>query len=135
MAASLLRSNTKPSREIAQDAPSHLAKSLTVTGLVDTDGELHVHGNIAGRINADRLVLAGSGCIEGDVVAREVRIEGRLIGRVFALNVAVEKTAEITGRIFHHTVTVAFGARVEGRMPWRPLNYFETLDQLPETRP
>ena len=27
-------------------------------------------------------------------------------------------------------VSVAFGARVDGRMPWRPLNYFETLDQL-----
>jgi cytoskeletal protein CcmA (bactofilin family) len=135
MTASLLGAKAKPGREIAEQAPSHLGKALTVRGLIDTDGELHVHGYVLGRVNADRLVVGTSGYVEGDIVARDVQIEGRLNGRIFALNVAVEKTADITGRIFHHTVSVAFGARVDGRMPWRPLNYFETLDQLPETRP
>ena len=55
-------------------------------------------------------------------------------GRVFALNVTLESSAEITGRVFHNTITVARGARIDARMPWRPPSYFETLDQLPETR-
>jgi cytoskeletal protein CcmA (bactofilin family) len=135
MAASLLGAKAVPVRENAEPAPSRLAKTLTVRGLVDTDGELHIHGNVEGRINADRLVVGSGGAVEGDVVARDVRIEGRLTGRIFALNVAVESSADIRGRIFHNTVSVAFGARVDGRMPWRPINYFETLDQLPETRP
>lgn len=122
-------------RENADSAPSRLGKALTVKGLVETGGELHVLGNIEGRINADRLVVGNGGVVEGDIVARDVCIQGRLIGRVFALNVAVESSADIRGRIFHNTVSVAFGARVDGRMPWRPPQYFETLDQLPETRP
>jgi len=116
------------------EAPSHLREALTVKGILDTDGELFVQGVVLGRINADRLILGLGGYVEGDVVAREVLIGGRLNGRVFALNVTLDSSADITGRIFHHTVTVAKGARIDGRMPWRPPSYFETLEQLPETR-
>ncbi|HUO98016.1 MAG TPA: polymer-forming cytoskeletal protein [Rhizomicrobium sp.] len=120
----------------AENLPaSQVGKALRVTGTLDTEGELYVHGTVTGRINALRLILGTHGSVEGDVVAREVHIEGRLSGRVFALNVIVESTASVTGRIFHNTVTVAKGAHVDGRMPWRPPSYFETLTQLPETRP
>ena len=115
--------------------PSRLARSLIVRGRLDTDGELQVDGSVHGEINADRVVIGLDGDIEGDIVARDVHIGGRLIGRVFALNVTLDSSADITGRIFHNTVTVAKGARIEGRMPWRPPSYFEALDQLPETRP
>lgn len=133
MATSLLGAKTAPARDSAD--PSRLGRALTVKGLVETGGELHIHGNVEGRINADRIVLGSGGTIEGDIVARDVCIQGRMIGRIFAPNVAVESSADVQGRIFHNTVSVAMGARVDGRMPWRPLNYFETLDQLPETRP
>jgi cytoskeletal protein CcmA (bactofilin family) len=115
--------------------PSHLGRALTVKGVLDTEGELHVLGNVLGRIKADRFVLASGGYVEGDIVARDVLIEGRLSGRVFALNVTLDSSADITGRIFHNTVTVAKGARIDGRMPWRPLNFFESLDQLAEALP
>jgi hypothetical protein len=46
----------------------------------------------------------------------------------------LESSADVTGRIFHHEVTVAKGARIDARMPWRPPSYFETLTQLPESR-
>ncbi len=114
---------------------SQLGTATTVTGVLDTEGELQVHGSVVGRINAERLVLCRHGHVEGDIVARDVRIGGRLNGRVFALNVTLDDTADVSGRIFHNTVTVARGARFEGRMPWRPPSYFEALDQLPETRP
>jgi cytoskeletal protein CcmA (bactofilin family) len=137
MSAPLRRTLVKPPN--AQDGAalptSHLGRALTVKGQLDTDGEVHVHGNVQGGINADRLVLGAGGYVEGDVVARDVHIEGRLNGRIFAFNVTLDSSADVTGRIFHHTVTVARGARIEGRMPWRPLNYFETFENPPETQP
>lgn len=115
-------------------APSRLGRALKVTGTVDMDGELTIDGTVSGRINATRVILGTESHVEGDVVAREVHVEGRFTGRIFALNVTVESSANVTGRIFHNTVSVAKGARIEGRMPWRPPSYFETLTQLPETR-
>lgn len=127
--------NDAEGQEVDTLPPSQVGKALKVTGVLDTEGELYVHGTVTGRINALRVVLGTHGSVEGDVVARDVHIEGRLNGRIFALNVTVESSASVTGRIFHNTVTVARGAHIDGRMPWRPPSYFETLTQLPETRP
>ena len=115
--------------------PSYLSHGIRVRGVLEIEGELTICGIVAGRIAALKLIIAPDGRVEGDIVAREVVIAGRLKGRVFAPTVSVEDSADVDARIFHHTVTVAHGARFEGRMPWRPLNFFETLDQLPETQP
>lgn len=110
---------------------AHLGRALTVRGTLKTDGEVHVAGNVVGQIDADKLVVTSTGYVEGDVVARDVRILGRFSGRVFAFSVTLDSTADIIGRIFHHIATVAKGARIDGRMPWRPLNYFEAFVQPP----
>jgi cytoskeletal protein CcmA (bactofilin family) len=132
MPASPRRTLLKPP-PIADLPASRLGRASTVRGRLDTDGEVTIHGNVLGWIYADRLVLAADGYVEGVVVARDVRIEGRMNGRIFGFHVTLESSADMTGRIFHHTVTVAKGARVDGRMPWRPLNFFESFEQPPET--
>jgi cytoskeletal protein CcmA (bactofilin family) len=119
----------------AEAPPSLLGPGVGICGVLEIDGQLVVSGAVRGRIAAFRLIIAADGYVEGDIIAREVVIIGRLNGRVFAPTVRVEASAEIEGRIFHTNVTVAKGARVVGRMPWRPVSYFETLDQLPEIRP
>jgi cytoskeletal protein CcmA (bactofilin family) len=124
-----------PRARDAEELPvSHLERALIVKGVLDTEGEIRIRGTVLGRINADRLLLDTGGRVEGDVVARDVRVGGRLNGRIFALHVVLDSSADVSGRIFHHTITVAKGARIDGRMPWRPLNYFEALEQLPEAR-
>lgn len=137
MAAAPRRTLVKPPQTL-DGAPlpsSHLGKALTVKGILDSDGEVRVDGIVLGRINADVLVVGSGGYVEGDVVARDVRIGGRLQGRIFAFNVVLDSTAHVEGRVFHHTVTIEKGARFDGRMPWRPVNYFETFDQPPENQP
>jgi cytoskeletal protein CcmA (bactofilin family) len=113
---------------------SRLGEAFTVRGYLDTDGDLHVDGQVFGRVCADRLVIGEGGSIDGDVIARDVQVGGKLNGRIFALHVTLEASAEVTGRIFHHEIAVAKGARIDARMPWRPPSYFETLTQLPEIR-
>jgi cytoskeletal protein CcmA (bactofilin family) len=113
---------------------SHLSKAITVNGDLESDGELQIYGNVRGQVCADRLVVGAGAFLEGDVIARDVHIEGRMEGRIFALNVTLDSGAEVNGRIFHNTITVAKGARIDARMPWRPPSYFETLETLPEAR-
>jgi cytoskeletal protein CcmA (bactofilin family) len=124
-----------PKRGKREILTSYLDQSVRVRGVLEFEGELTVAGFVAGRIAALRVVIAPTGIVKGDIIARDVVIAGTLDGRVFAPTVAVEETADIQGRIFHTTVTVARGARFDGRMPWRPINFFDTLDQLPETQP
>jgi len=125
---------TRTLQDEAQAPPSFLGPGVGIEGILEIEGELVVSGLVKGRIAALKLVIAAGGYVEGDVVAREVVIAGRLNGRVFAPTVTIEASAEVEGKIFHTNVAVERGARVNGRMPWRPVNYFETLDQLPEVR-
>jgi cytoskeletal protein CcmA (bactofilin family) len=124
-----------PIRRGVELPPSYLSSGLRIRGVLEAECELTLGGTIVGRIAALKLVIAPGGRVEGDIVAREVVIGGFLKGRVFAPTVTVAETAHIEGRLFHHTISVARGAHFDGRMPWRPINYFETLDQLPETQP
>ena len=125
---------TAPARGI-ELPPSYLGSSLSIRGVLEAECELTVSGRVFGRIAALKLVISPGGHVEGDIVAREVVIGGYLKGRVFAPTVTVDETAYVDGRLFHHTISVARGAHFDGRMPWRPISYFETLDQLPETQP
>jgi cytoskeletal protein CcmA (bactofilin family) len=121
--------------ESTNEALSCIGTGLTVRGSIATNASIHIHGTVIGPIRAETLVLGRCGYVEGDIVARDAQIGGRIVGRVFAVNVTVEKTADVKGRIFHHTISVTEGARIVGRTPWRPPSYFETLEQLPEDRP
>lgn len=123
-----------PIRGEVEAAPSFLGPGVRVAGALEIEGELVVSGTVTGRIMALRLIIAADGYVEGDIIARDVVIAGRLNGRVFAPTVSIEATAEVEGRIFHTNITVAKGAHVDGRMPWRPVSYFENLDTLPEIR-
>lgn len=115
--------------------PSFLGPRTGIAGILEMDGELVISGQVKGQIAALKLTIARDGFVDGDIVACEVVINGRMNGRVFAPSVAIEATAEVDARIFHTNMTVARGAHVSGRMPWRPLSYFETLEKLPEARP
>jgi len=132
--AEVQRPAGKTLQQEAQTPPSVLGPGVAIESVLEIEGDLVVCGLVRGRIAALKLVIAEGGLVEGDIVAREVVIAGRLIGRIFAPTVSIEASAEIEGRIFHTNVTVARGARVTARMPWRPVSYFETLDQLPEVR-
>lgn len=129
------RSGRASGRDRAGLEASCLDAALTVTGRLDSDGEIQIHGTVSGRISADSIVLGATCIVVGDMVARQIRIGGRFSGRVFALDVTLDASAQVEGKIFHHNVTVARGAQIVGRMPWRPLNYFESLEQLPEIQP
>ena len=136
MSAAPSRPLLRPPRAegVGDTSTSRLSGSVTIKGDLESDGEVLIYGNVTGQVCADKLVVGPGGYLEGDIIARDVRIEGRLAGRIFALNVTLDSAAEVTGRIFHNTITVAKGARIDARMPWRPPSYFETLEQLPEAR-
>jgi cytoskeletal protein CcmA (bactofilin family) len=135
LANRLQRAGHSASHGEAEAIVSIIGPGARVKGELEIDGELVVLGLVKGRIAAFRLLIARNGYVEGDIIAREVLVNGRLNGRIFAPTVIIAASAEIKGRIFHTNVTVEKGAHVVGRMPWRPVSYFDCLDRLPEYSP
>ena len=69
---------------------STIAEDLTITGNVTSKGELHLDGQVQGDIHCVSLVLGETAQLEGNVVAQDVIVRGRLIGSVRALRVTLE---------------------------------------------
>ena len=98
----------------AAESPSMIGKDLIVTGNVTSNGELRVDGHIQGDVRCGLLVLGETSQIEGNVVADEVVIRGRLIGSVRALRVTLQSKSHVEGDLFHNSLAIERGTHFEG---------------------
>jgi cytoskeletal protein CcmA (bactofilin family) len=100
---------------------------MTAVGRLHCRGKIFINGTVQGDVHAPQIVVGSDGYIRGTLLAHEALIQGRVDGRIFAFRVVVEGTAAIQGQIFHHELEMAADAFLDGRTPWRPVNYFENL--------
>ena len=99
--------------------PSILGSDIRITGDLFSDGEIQIDGTIVGDIEARTLTFGQSAEIEGAVSARDIRVGGRISGKVMADNVALMKGASVSGDIVHQTLAVEPGATFEGQIQRR----------------
>ena len=73
-----------------------------------------MEGTVEGDIKAHLLTIGETATIKGEVVADDVVIDGRIIGRVRGLKVRLTSTARVEGDIIHKTIAIESGAHFEG---------------------
>ncbi len=95
-------------------APSVLSSDLKVVGNLRTAGDIQIEGEVEGDIHAHLLTVGEGATISGEVVADDVIVNGRVIGRVRGLKVRLTSTARVEGDIIHKTIAIESGAHFEG---------------------
>lgn len=95
-------------------APSVLSSDLTITGNVRSSGDIQVEGSVEGDIRAHTLVVGEGATVKGEVVAEEVVVHGRVVGRLRGLKVRLTQSARCEGDIVHKTIAIESGAHFEG---------------------
>ncbi|WP_417742362.1 bactofilin family protein [Salipiger sp.] len=98
----------------AKPPASVLSSDLHITGNLKTTGDIQVEGTVEGDIRAHLLTIGESATIKGEVVADDVVINGRIVGRVRGLKVRLTATARVEGDIIHKTIAIESGAHFEG---------------------
>jgi cytoskeletal protein CcmA (bactofilin family) len=93
---------------------SVLSSDLHVTGNLKTTGDIQIEGQIDGDIRAHLLTVGEGATVKGEVVADDVVVNGRIIGRVRGLKVRLTSTARVEGDIIHKTIAIESGAHFEG---------------------
>ncbi|HEU0017101.1 MAG TPA: polymer-forming cytoskeletal protein [Methyloceanibacter sp.] len=94
---------------------STIGEDLKITGNVSSKGEIHVDGEVKGDVSCVALVLGESGRLEGNVIAEDVVIRGRLIGSIRALRVTLQAMCHVEGDVYHQSIALEQGAFFEGR--------------------
>lgn len=112
--AAVPRTDFQPAAPKAKPPASVLSADLTVTGNMRTTGDIQVEGTVEGDIRAHLLTVGEGATVKGEIVADDVVINGRIIGRVRGIKVRLTATARVEGDIIHKTIAIESGAHFEG---------------------
>jgi cytoskeletal protein CcmA (bactofilin family) len=88
---------------------------LTITGNLESQGDVRVEGQIAGDVRCANLVIGRDAIVSGDIVAEEAIVRGRVRGTIRANRVILQDTACVESAIFHKVLSVDEGASFEGQ--------------------
>jgi|TARA_B100001059_G_C17576128_1_gene447505 cytoskeletal protein CcmA (bactofilin family) len=95
-------------------APSLLSSDLTITGNLESEGDMQIDGTIDGDIKSFTLTVSESGVIRGTVDAEEVTIAGSVTGQIKARHVILVKGAKVIADLIQDRLSIEPGAFFEG---------------------
>ena len=101
---------------------SQIGKTIKIVGDVVGAEDLVVHGRIEGQVELphNRILVAESGTVEGDLNVAAVEVKGAFNGRIVATEtVSLGQTARAEGSIVSPSVSMADGAGFRGALETR----------------
>ena len=96
---------------------AYIGASIIIDGKITGADDLVIDGRVKGSIKlADNAVTIGSsGVVEADVEAKELRVEGKLVGASKALDrIEITKTGSVEGEVTTSRIAVEDGAVFRG---------------------
>jgi len=118
--------NTQPPTRSAagseQDQGAAIGKSLVIKGEVSGSESLYIDGRVEGSINlpGNRVTVGRNGHVAAMVTAREVVVEGKVVGNVNAADrLNVRSEASLTGDVSAQRISIEDGAFFKGQIDIR----------------
>ena len=95
-------------------APTIISSDMRITGNITSEGEVQVDGIVDGDVRGAKVSIGASGHIAGAVSGERILVRGRVNGQIRAQVVTLTRTAQVKGDIFHETLSIESGAKLEG---------------------
>lgn len=108
------KTTTNGSHDSPESGPSIIAADVTIEGNITATGQLHIDGTVFGSIRARSCVIDMNGFVQGEIIAEEVFVRGRVIGPIRGLHVNLYAGAQVEGDIVNETISIENGANVYG---------------------
>ena len=99
-----------------------IAAGLRISGSVESDGVIHIEGEVDGDVRCRHVTIGHDGRVNGNLSARSVEVLGKTSGSIQAEKVVIASTADVSGEVTHHTLVVESGARLDG--------FYRTTDKV-----
>lgn len=100
----------------AKASNSIIDEWLTMTGDLESEGDILVKGTIRGNIRCKLLIIDEKASVEGGMIAEEAVVRGMTKGTIRANRVSLEETARVDSEIYHRSFSVEEGARIVGAL-------------------
>lgn len=94
---------------------SVIGADLTITGNLESRGEVQIEGEVQGDIQAGRIVVGERARITGALIADEIVIRGNVQGSIRGNSVTFQSASRVEGDVFHKSLAIEQGAFFEGK--------------------
>lgn len=95
---------------------SVLAYDLLVEGDVTSSSPVDIQGRVVGSVHAPDVVVAGSGRLEGSIVAHDLTALGAVSGTIKARNVQLAPSSIVHADLNYERISIQEGAQFEGKL-------------------
>lgn len=98
---------------------TRIGPTLSVRGQVSSTDDMSVEGRIEGPVwcEGHAITISPHATIDGDIVGRDITVEGRVTGTLLATEVVdIRKTAEVEGRIVSTRLILHDGGTFHGEV-------------------
>ena len=100
---------------------SKINEDVRIRGTITVSEPLVVAGQLDGDVNGDKLHVASTAIITGEITAQSVTIDGRVLGSIVADKVFLSATAHFEGQLRCRDVAVDDGAYVNAKFTKEPV--------------
>ena len=104
-----------PPRGSGNDAATVIGAGLSITGNLESKGEVQVEGEVKGDVHAQRIVIDERARITGALIAEEIVVRGNVQGSIRGNAVTFHSSSHVEGDVFHKSLVIEQGAFFEGR--------------------
>ena len=95
---------------------SIITQGIDFTGEVNTEGDIHLDGNMKGTIKANEVVIGINGSFEGEIISNVLIVSGKIKGKFNIKNLHVRKEGTLSGKAKYLNVTIESGGKVLGEL-------------------
>ncbi len=95
---------------------SIISPDVKITGNLKSSGDIQVDGTIEGDVDCRQLIVGEGATVRGMITCEMVRVSGTIQGQIKAHSVNLDRTAKVTGDIFHGKLTIEEDAFFEGNV-------------------
>ena len=126
-----------PPEKASNERVSLLGPKSILSGDFATTEELVILGQIdGGRVQAPHMTIGLAAHVTADIHAGTIRIEGVVVGDVYAeISAVVHATATVQGNIHCPQLTIQEGALINGLIDQDPADAATDLDREPQLAP
>jgi cytoskeletal protein CcmA (bactofilin family) len=94
---------------------SVIGTDLSVTGNLQSKGEIQIEGQVQGDLTAARIVVGPNAKITGGIVADDIEVQGTVHGSIRGMRVTLKANSRVEGDVFHQMLAIEQGAYFEGK--------------------
>lgn len=108
-------SNARPAVRPSSGTPSVIGTDLSITGNLESKGEIQIEGEVQGDVHAGRIIVGDRARVTGSLLADDIVIRGNVGGSIRGNNVTLQSNSRVEGDLFHKSLSIEQGAFFEGK--------------------